>query len=519
MSHAVQEPLLKEVTLRVMTERATIQQVVMQEGASVMVGSGANCGIRLNSMRISSIHCLLQFAEGHLMLQDWCSMLGTTVNGARVEEQCELKLGDVIRLGEFAIEVSAPSTTKRSGESRADSGFSSVTGNPPPAPTPSKDLEKPVATNEARRAETEPTTKSPAPPAPTTVEATVVPAVPASELLAPRSDSEPNRSTKETASPKPPTPIARPVVAVRPSVSDKSSKDRDWDPWSDDTVALLQAELETLQSELRDRDQELRDLKSSLANSDSTTLDNRLDQEQAEALVARLEDLLDELGRSDQRVLALEDLLRAEQERATAEQEERQQMEDWLGGIEQRLSERESEWSAERSILQSRLEQLRSDREQLDRHMQQQAGNDNERAMAQMLQDLRSQLDSLQQRLDSSEQARSRLEQQLETATAKTSEEMARDTVEEAVREERLRLAQERATLSRDRAELARRLAELNDDKRGKGICEADERFNALRQTLKETRDKEPETPVRKPSLGARLADLWRRLDGPTDTD
>lgn len=568
MSQVIQEPLLKEVTLRVMGERATLQQVSLHDGASIMIGSGANCGIRLNSMRISSIHCLLQLTDSHLMLQDWCSMLGTTVNGNRVEEQCELQVGDVIRLGEFSIEVAAAGSAKRSNEGRSDSASNSIAAKPPAAPSPTPaahassgstdvladqasslggspsrttsslpqmaadlsvatdvSLGEPSSTPFTASA-SEPTgdaTSRLAGEAGKETVQTVVPgtaSVPpgVSTVSAPQS-SQLSQSTANGEKPRTPTPVARPVVKVRPTTPDNGSLDRHLDPWGDDTVALLQAELETLQAELRDRDQELRDLRSTIVQTDLGANDNRLDQEQSEALVARLEDLLDELGRSDQRALALEDLLRAEQERATAEQEERQQIEEWLGGIEQRLSDRESEWVAERKVLQGRLEQFRTDREQLDRQMHDQATSDQERAMAQMVQDLRGQLDLLQHRLDGSEQARLRLEQQLEAATSKSSEELARNSVEDAVREERLRLAQERAALSRDRAELARRLAEVEDSRHGKSHCEADERFNALRQTLKETRDKEPETPVRKPSLGARLADLWRRLDGPTDTD
>ena len=93
--------------------------------------------------------------------------------------------------------------------------------------------------------------------------------------------------------------------------------------------------------------------------------------------------------------------------------------------------------------------------------------------------------------------------------------------IESALREERMTLAQERASLSRERAEMARKLAEVQEmPKPSVGGSAADERFNAFRQTLKELHKEEGRDAVaRKATLGSRIADLWKRLDGPTDTD
>lgn len=527
MSQAIAEPVLKGVTLKVTTDRATVQQVAMQDGASLMIGSGANCGIRLNSMRISSIHCLLQLTDGHLTLQDWCSMLGTFVNGKRVEDQCELRPGDVVKLGEFAIEVAA----------LVDAGQKGAADKRPMATSPrSEPSSTSAATSEGRemaerpaRPEMAPVTEPPSAPLPTSPPTAADPIaaapkpVPSPPASPPSSSDSAALAEKITSSvpgkelpqksPVPSVPV-RPVVKLRDSSPGVTPVT---DPWSDDTVALLQSELDLLQAELRERDQELCELRASLLEEGSVSKAGQLDEQQTEALVGRLEDLLDELARSDQRALALEDLLRAEQERTSAEQEERQQVEVWLEGIEQRLSDREAEWNAERTILQNRLEQLRADREQLDQQLQEQATSDQDRALATIVQDLRQQLEAQQSRLEAAEQGRAKAEQLLEAAQSRSVEESARESVEEAVREERLRLAQERATLSRDRADLARKLAELQEEHPGKR-CDADERYIALRQTLKETREIQ-EPPVKKPTLGARLAELWRRLDGPTDTD
>ena len=73
----------------------------------------------------------------------------------------------------------------------------------------------------------------------------------------------------------------------------------------------------------------------------------------------------------------------------------------------------------------------------------------------------------------------------------------------------------------RDRAELARGTASTESIGHERPRTNADDRFIVFRQTLKEIHKEElkQETQPRKQTLGARIADLWRRLDGPTDTD
>jgi hypothetical protein len=134
---------------------------------------------------------------------------------------------------------------------------------------------------------------------------------------------------------------------------------------------------------------------------------------------------------------------------------------------------------------------------------------------------MRAQLDELQHELAAANRRGSVAQQELETIRSCSSDDLIRAQVEETLRSERLQLAQERATLSRERAEFARLANPPEETATGVKRNEADERFLAFRQTLKELHQQEEKqhAGARKPTLGTRLADLWRRLDGPTDTD
>ena len=244
------------------------------------------------------------------------------------------------------------------------------------------------------------------------------------------------------------------------------------------------------------------------------------DAAELDGLMARLEELLDELNRGDQRVRSLEELLRAAQEANQAEQEERRQIDKWVSDIEGRLAEREAERNAEREVLDRHLAALSAQRDdllqQLDRAT---AAAPTPEIPRGMLQKLQSQIDELQQQLHDEREQRRRAEERAGAAESRLSPAAYQERIEAAIREERLKLAQERAALSRERVELARHASDQPTDEHANRRREADARFHAFRETLRELHQKDATPAVRKTGLAARLSDIWRRLDGPTDTD
>ena len=236
----------------------------------------------------------------------------------------------------------------------------------------------------------------------------------------------------------------------------------------------------------------------------------------------RLEDLLNELSHGDQRIRSLEEMLRASQEANQAEQEERQQIEKWLNDIESRLTERQSEWLAEREVLLGRLEKQREQRDELYQQLEQAtAAVPAPEVPRGALQKLQSQIDELQEQLQASRRtAEPRPKSRRKALETQLSEGSYHEQVEAAVREERLKLAQERAALSRERAELARRS--------GTTICFRTRKPTARSRCAISSISSKPcvnsinksrHQTYAETGLGSRLAELWRRLDGPTDTD
>ena len=110
----------------------------------------------------------------------------------------------------------------------------------------------------------------------------------------------------------------------------------------DETMDLLRDEVLHLQRELADRDARISDLNQLVATMEQGSRPADEPNCDSLALVARLEQLLDELDRRDQREAALQEQLRAAEDASRAGQEERRQIETWLSEIEERVGQREA---------------------------------------------------------------------------------------------------------------------------------------------------------------------------------
>ncbi len=280
--------------------------------------------------------------------------------------------------------------------------------------------------------------------------------------------------------------------------------------YDDETIELLESEVEYLQQLLAERDEQV----AQLQREPDRQEESEQDTPATERLVARLEELLDELGRSDQRVRVLEELLRNEQDASRAENSEREEIQRWMGEIERRVAQRESEWRAEQETYERQIEHLKA---ACDLAPTPRAAAADRSEQAAENEQLRLQLQELRQSLSDAEQEISQWKRRASDAQ-QAANATPNEKIEQAVRAERLKLAQQRAELSRERAELMRKASEMKSVA-NHGTSEADQRFMALRETLRDLQEDDRTTSRQKRGLASRLSDLWKRLDGPTDTD
>ena len=506
------------LTLTVISANGQSAGSSLEEGASLIVGQGANCGLKLIGESISPMHCILRFQDGQLHVQDWCSESGTYVDGVRIEDEVSVDPGSKLKIGNCEIHTKAgnedtavieqqPTDLVQQPQSLAidenDPKITSVLEDSldvDSSPVVGAAVEEASNQKPGRRSVPE-----------------IDEIVPGLSPLETSAEVEDEVATDNTASLEPPTNWRRSSNTVPLPTSLPVDLDGGF---AQETVDLLQQELEYLQAELVERDNRIAEFQQLVEGQE--TPQEVVGQAETEALVQRLEGLIDELDRSDQRLRTLEELLLAEQQVSQAERDERTQLEGWLSEIENRISERESEGQAEREVLTRRIHELN---QQLAAREQQlcEAANVSsaEKVHETALGKLRDENESLNKQLVSLQQEYRQLEAQFKADQNTTDAEKQKAMIESALREERMTLAQERASLSRERAEMARKLAEVQEmPKPSVGGSAADERFNAFRQTLKELHKEEGRDAVaRKATLGSRIADLWKRLDGPTDTD
>jgi hypothetical protein len=472
--------------LNISTQAGLVQQYRLSEGTTLIVGQGRSCGLRLEGGSVSQMHCVLRLSKGTLTAQDWCSASGTFVDGARVNDETEVAFGVAIRVGDYEIMAGlseeAPASVEPCGKESDDA-----------------EIELPIG----ETAEAEEDDEPPEPELPDD-------ALAESDEL----ETEAIAAARESSAVKP----WQAAESLEPQAADPPRRSRTAISWDEETNALLQEEIELLQSELAERDARIQELTAVVET--ATDPVPTTDAAEMDHLMSRLEELLDELSRGDQRIRSLEELLRAAQEANQAEQEERQQIEKWLNDIEERLAERESEWRAECEVLAGRMEKVCQQRDELYQQLDKAtAAVPSPEVPRGVLKKLQKHVDELQEQLRETEAKRDQVLERAQAAEQQLVEGAFEERVEAAVREERLKLAQERAAMSRDRAELARHTNVQWGAEHKDRACEADARFKAFRDTLRELHEEESAPAQRKTGLGSRLADLWRRLDGPTDTD
>ena len=228
--------------------------------------------------------------------------------------------------------------------------------------------------------------------------------------------------------------------------------------------------------------------------------------------MGRVEDLLAELAEHDERVSTLQELLQMAEIQNQAEREERNCLETWVGEIEQRIGERESEWQAEQDALRGRLESVAEERDQFQQQLHAAAKRYGEASVGQVdpdetLQKLQKQNAELQTALEDAQKQLVGLNRQIEHQ--KTEE-------PESLQNERAELAQEKAASSRMRFQLSKQLQDIGDvsDAKDQPDREFAYKLQTLREHLREIHEEEKiEREQKGESLFGRISNLWKRVD------
>jgi hypothetical protein len=270
-----------------------------------------------------------------------------------------------------------------------------------------------------------------------------------------------------------------------------------------ETVALLQAEIEDLRAALAERDAD-HSPDSSVAFADFASCD----EEPADDVLQRMEQLIEEANRSDERVSLLEEMLHAAEDASRSEREERDQLEAWVRDIEGRIGQREDEHHAEIDVLKNRLQESVSSQERLQKQLRlASAGNGGaaSKQVEEMLEALQRRNRELQESLAESQKQCTLLERRLAAA------ESGQD---EILRAERATLAKEQAKVARLRYELSGKLAEIEQSSKSENVADQvnGQRIRALREHLREIHEQEKHE-AKESSLVTRLAKLWKRVE------
>ena len=342
------------LTITVISDNGQSAGSSLEEGASLIVGQGANCGLKLIGESISPMHCILRFQDGQLHVQDWCSESGTYVDGVRIEDEVSVVPGSKLKIGNCEIHTKAGNddtsvTEKQPTDVAQQSQSLAIDENEPEITSDLEDSldvdSSPVVGPAVEETSNQKPDRRSVP--------EIDEIVPGLAPLETSAEVEDEVATDNTASSESPTNWRRSSNTVPLPTSLPVDLDGGF---AQETVDLLQQELEYLQAELVERDNRIAEFQQLVEGQE--TPQEVVGQAETEALVQRLEGLIDELDRSDQRLRTLEELLLAEQQVSQAERDERTQLEGWLSEIENRISERESEGQAEREVLTRRIHEL-----------------------------------------------------------------------------------------------------------------------------------------------------------------
>ena len=123
--------------------------------AAYLIGSAADCHIRLDRPEISAYHAQLIVQSSRIQLMDLGSANGTTVNGNPLypHEPYDVRPGDKLVIGRITVELTGTDSTEPAGRPAATAPSAATVeqaapAEPAPAPAPAKDKTQNSGTDE-----------------------------------------------------------------------------------------------------------------------------------------------------------------------------------------------------------------------------------------------------------------------------------------------------------------------------------------------------------------------------------
>ena len=452
-----QNQLVAVLLLRSSGQNCSVKEI--HDGERLFVGSDESSDLRLTDDDVASTHCVISAESGCITVRDCYSQAGTSVDGNRISEM-RLTANVEIHVGTAVILVNLES------QRTADADCSDTTALPPAV-----SVQKPV---QQLPSETKPIED---------------------DGQHQRNPDASLRTISDLQLQLDQSRAENEVLHSRLAAAVTTAAVSDSDPYQEEMLELLRAEVMDLQAALAEQYQAGADQTSKIRTKSSG--DDVLSQDDAEKLVRRLEDLLLELQERDEQAATLTELLSAAEEANRAERDERAQLDAWLKDIEERFGCREQEWLAQRNRLQSVIETIAAERDRAEAAISADSSNTKLEAAQNVLTALRDTAESQRQQLVESEQTVARLRREIELAGRGRSH------------EESVQLAEERAELARQRQELES--ARRDESRPGPG--EAILKLQVLREHLKEIHQQEQKEQEER-KLSSRIARLWNRMEG-----
>jgi pSer/pThr/pTyr-binding forkhead associated (FHA) protein len=490
--------------------------VDLEADNSLFAGSGSNCRILLQGDEINPIHCMFWINEERILrIQDWNTDGRTLVNGQSLTTETTLSSGDKVEIGNYLIvpvlsqadhqlvaqiplNSTSPAESEGTGDANRNSPKTMDSG------THSDSLGQDGSAFENVSSASVLDAESPASESPN------------SELATAEDDHEldAGQNWEDEFS----------NEFGFESYNFENSQEPDTAPGFEDPrdqeLELLRMEVEQLRYELAERDGQPH-FESGISVDTEPGNDqqcNYVDDDQTVQLVNRLEDLLEELQSSDERIRGLEELLQFSDQAAQAEQEERTQLESWVAEIEHRVSQREAESEAEMGRVLNRLKEAQSQQRHVEAQLKQvlqSKGNNLAEASKALLQKSRDQIQDLQQQLEQVKDQNEQLRQQALCSEGEVKAHEELKQMEQKLLEAQVESSRERAEMARQRAELESLKDELAQQlNSAKDIDNADTRVRAMRQHLRDIHEEEKNAleEKRQRSLGGRISRLLNRV-------
>jgi pSer/pThr/pTyr-binding forkhead associated (FHA) protein len=441
----------------------------LRQGDRFYIGSDKSSDVCLKDAGVAPTHCSVSVGTNSVTVEDCYSEEGTYVDGTRIRSQ-EISSDAAITVGaaKIALRMRGTSNKPEPGAATLPDMDQPLTDSPPldtPAPSATE-----IAHAEAPLNSDDDTSCIDGHDDPSNQESEDVDL----ELLQAREEIRILQQRLDSSAAGGPTPAG--------------------DPFQDEMIQLMRAEVLELQAALAERDQ----LDGApVRSTGEPNSEEFLPRDDAEKLVDRLEQLLAELAQKDDQVATLTEMLQLAEEANRTEREEREQMDKWLKDIEERFGHREQEWQCERNELQKTIESVADERNRAETAINADSSSAKLEAANNVLHGLRETAESQRERLLELEQTNAQL-------TRKAAETPADDS-----REDRMQLAKERAELARHKQEFE---ASRQHTQSG-GVDETTLKLQVLRQHLN-TIHAEEQAEKEERKLSNRIARLWRRLDG-----